>query len=49
MAQGMRQGMSAAPRSTTGKQAEKAGQACVAGNELLPMLSVIVKPKIARA
>ena len=47
IAQGIRQGIRAAPLRGTWKVDEKAGQACTAGKELLPMLSEPVKPKIA--
>ena len=46
MAQGIKQGMFGAPRRGIGKVLEKEGDACTAGNELLPMLSDGPKPKI---
>ena len=48
MAQGIRQGMSKRPPKGMWKQEGKDGLACTAGNALLPMLSDIVNPKIAR-
>ena len=49
MAQGMRQGMLTIPLRGTLKVQEKDGEACTAGNALFPILSDIVKPKIAFA
>lgn len=46
MAQGIKQGIFGAPRRGIGKVLEKEGDACTAGNELLPMLSDGPKPKI---
>jgi hypothetical protein len=48
MAQGMRQGMSRRPPKGMGKAEGKEGAACTAGKALLPMLSDIVNPKMAR-
>lgn len=47
MAQGIRQGIVREPLNWVVKQEGKAGAACTAGKALLPMLSDIVKPKIA--
>jgi hypothetical protein len=48
MAQGIRQGMSRRPPKGMGKAEGKEGAACTAGKALLPMLSDIVNPKMAR-
>lgn len=47
MAQGIKQGMLRPPKGMLNVEG-KAGLACTAGNADLPMLSLIVNPKIAR-
>lgn len=47
MAHGMRQRMSLRSPKMWGKDVGKAGAACVAGKEILPMLSSPLRPKMA--
>jgi hypothetical protein len=49
MAHGIKQGILGAPLRGMGNACEKAGVACTAGKELLPMLSENPNPKIAFA
>ncbi len=45
MAQGMRQGTSAAPPNSAGNELEKEGAAWIAGKDTLPQFALSVKPK----